>query len=213
MNIKVYNQKAKETGTLEVPDAVFGLKWNADLVHQVVTSQMANKRAGTAHTKNRGEVSGGGKKPWQQKGTGRARHGSNRSPIWVGGGITHGPRSDKNYTKKINKKMAKKALFTVLSAKARDNELIVIDDLTLSEVKTKNASALIKNFANQEAFQKITKGKGVLVALPESLRPAKRAFRNLPYAGIEEARNVHALEAMRYKFIMIPKDALGVFHM
>ena len=102
MESVVYNQEGKSVGKVTLPEALFGLAWNSDMVHQVVTSMMMDKRNAVAHTKNRGEVSGGGKKPWQQKGTGRARHGSTRSPIWVGGGITHGPRKDKNYSNSMN---------------------------------------------------------------------------------------------------------------
>jgi ribosomal protein L4 len=110
MTHTVYTTDGKQKGTIDLPDTIFAQKWNADLVHQVATSIMSNARAATAHTKDRGEVSGGGKKPWKQKGTGRARHGSSRSPIWVGGGVAHGPRNDKSYTKKINAKMKVKAL-------------------------------------------------------------------------------------------------------
>ena len=124
METKIYNQKGKEAGKITLPEEVFGLPWNADLVHQVVTSMLGNARTPVAHTKIRGEVRGGGKKPWKQKGTGRARHGSTRSPIWVGGGVTHGPRNDKIYARKINRKMKAKALYTILSKKAKDGEIL-----------------------------------------------------------------------------------------
>src|SRR6185369_9697615 len=109
MDSKVYNQEGKEVGSVKLPEGLFSTAWNADMVHQVVTSMLSSRRNNVAHAKNRGEVSGGGKKPWQQKGTGRARHGSIRSPIWVGGGTTHGPRNDKNYGRKVNKVEATKA--------------------------------------------------------------------------------------------------------
>ena len=208
MQVKTYNQLGEETGTIDLPDRVFGLKWNADLVHQVVTSYAANKRRGTAHTKTRGDVRGGGRKPWRQKGTGRARHGSIRSPIWKGGGVTHGPRAEKVYAKKINKKMAKHALWTVLSAKARDNEIVMLDDLKFPETKTKRAAAMFKRFSGMAEFGKITKGRGVLVALAHKDDSSRRALRNLPYAATDEARNLNAHEAMQYKYIMFTKDAI-----
>src|SRR5207244_4311391 len=113
-----------------------GLSWNADLVHQVVTSMQANARTSVAHTKDRGEVRGGGKKPWQQKGTGRARHGSSRSPIWKGGGVAHGPRNEKVYTKRITQQMRQKALLVTLSRKMRDGEIIFVDALEMQAPKS-----------------------------------------------------------------------------
>src|SRR5688572_16302299 len=117
MEANIYNKEGKAIGKVQLPEELFGLPWNADLVHQVVVSMQSNARAPIAHTKTRAEVSGTNQKPWQQKGTGRARHGQRISPIWRGGGISHGPRNDRNFEKKINKKMRTKALFTVLSKK------------------------------------------------------------------------------------------------
>src|SRR3989344_5532102 len=117
MEATIYNQSGKETGKITLPESIFGVPWNGDMVHQVVTSMNTSVRKPVAHTKTRGEVSGGGKKPWQQKGTGRARHGSTRSPIWVGGGVAHGPRNDRDYMEKINKKAKRKAVLAILSQK------------------------------------------------------------------------------------------------
>ena len=194
--------------TVELPDRIFGLKWNADLVHQVVTSQTANQRQSVAHVKNRAEVRGGGKKPWRQKGTGRARHGSIRSPIWKGGGVTHGPTKERVFTKKINKKMAKKALYTVLSAKARDGEIILMENLKFQEPKTKLAAGVFKNLSGLDHFKNLQKGNGVLVALPEKEVLSKRALRNLPFVGSEEARNLNAHKVLQYKYIMFPKSVI-----
>src|SRR5258708_1062368 len=131
---KIFDQKGANAETLDLPAKVFGAKWRADLVHQVVEGMRSNKRAGTADTKGRGEVRGGGKKPWKQKGTGRARHGSSRSPIWVGGGVTHGPRAEKNYKRKVSKKMRAQALFSVLSKKLKNGEILFIDTLAAAHI-------------------------------------------------------------------------------
>ena len=208
MEVVAYNQKGEKAGTIKLPDGVFGLKWNADLVHQVVTSQMANMRVYVAHAKDRREVRGGGKKPWRQKGTGRARHGSIRSPIWKGGGVTHGPLTQKNFKKKVNKKMAKKALFTVLSAKARDGEIVVIDHLKFAEAKTKYAAQLFTNLMRHENLNRITKGNGALVALSGRDDMLKRTMRNLPYVAIDLAKNLNAREVLQHKFMIFPKAAI-----
>ncbi len=131
------------------------MKWRSDLVHQVVEGMRSNKRAGTADTKGRGEVRGGGRKPWKQKGTGRARHGSSRSPIWVGGGVTHGPLAEKNYKRKITRKMRAQALFSVLSKKLKDNEILFVDTLTPSDIKTKASVEVIGNLAKAGNFKNI----------------------------------------------------------
>jgi large subunit ribosomal protein L4 len=133
----LYNIKGNEAGSGELPEGVFETPWNADLVHQVVVSMMSNARTPVAHTKDRSEVRGGGKKPWQQKGLGRARHGSIRSPIWVGGGVAHGPRNDKNFARKINRKMKAKALYAILTRKLKDGEILFVDTLILKNQKQK----------------------------------------------------------------------------
>lgn len=210
MNVKVYNQSGEEVGEMELPK-VFELPWNADLVHQVVTSQMANARRPIAHTKDRGEVRGGGRKPWRQKGTGRARHGSIRSPLWRGGGVTHGPSAERKFKKKVNKKMARKALLTVLAAKARAKELIIMDALAFPEAKTREAARVFRQFAKREDFRTITKGNGVLVALPGKDAGARRALKNLPYVGVGEARSLSASELLQYTYILFPQRSFEVF--
>src|ERR1700753_1872149 len=127
MEATLYNAQGKSAGQISLPEGVFGLPWNADLVHEVVRLMNSNSRSAVANTKTRGEVRGGGKKPWKQKGTGRARHGSARSPIWVGGGITHGPRSDKNFDRKINKKAKARAFLSILSKKYKDGQVLFVD--------------------------------------------------------------------------------------
>ena len=209
MNVKIYNQTGKETATAELPDKVFVLPWNADLVHQVATSQEANRRQNTAHAKGRSEVRGGGRKPWRQKGTGRARHGSIRSPLWKGGGVTHGPLKEKNYKRKINKKMAVKALAVVLSAKISDKEILILDGLNLQAPKTKEALAIIKNLSKIAGFAGLI-SKSVMLALPELDGNLMRAFRNLPNLNTEEARNITALDLLMHKFVILPKGSLEI---
>lgn len=210
MNIQVYNQSGEEAGTMELPK-VFALPWNANLVHQVVTSEMANRRPTLAHTKGRGEVRGGGRKPWRQKGTGRARHGSIRSPIWKGGGVAHGPTKDKNFKRKINRAMAAKALATVLSAKVRDHQLLILDDLSFAESKTKIAAATFSRIARVKQFSDLTKKEHrALLLLPAKNDTIVRAGRNLPYLRIVEARNITALDALNHKYLVVPKQSIEV---
>ena len=147
MNAKVFSKEGKETGSVTLPEAVFGVAWNPDLVHEVVVGMASNARTNSAHTKDRSEVRGGGRKPWKQKGTGRARHGSRRSPIWTGGGVTFGPRNERNYLLKINKKVRTKALASVLSKKLVDQEVIFVDSLSMDEPKTKEAKAIVAAIA------------------------------------------------------------------
>ena len=204
----MYNHQGKTVGNMELP-AAFALPWNADLVHQVVTSQASNRRPVVAHAKGRSEVRGGGRKPWRQKGTGRARHGSIRSPIWKGGGVTHGPTKERNFKKKINKKMASRALATVLSAKVRDRELVVMDQLSVSQPKTKEALLTLRNLSKIKPYADILGNRPrALVLIPNDSRELMRAFRNLPAVEIGRPENVTALDAMNRKYVVLPKAAL-----
>ncbi len=208
----VYNQQGKETGKVALPEAVFGVKWNADLVHQVATSMASSARAGTAHTKTRGEVRGGGKKPWRQKGTGRARHGSIRSPLWVGGGVAHGPRSDKNYERKINKKMKRAALFSVLSAKLRDGEILFLNGLMIPEIKTKDAREILSNLSRIKGLESLERKKrnAALFLLPRKETVVEKSFRNIGNVALGEARNLNTLDALRYKYVVIVSPAESI---
>lgn len=202
---KIYDQKGGEAGVISLPAKVFAAKWRADLVHQVVEGMRSNKRAGTADTKDRGEVRGGGKKPWKQKGTGRARHGSIRSPIWVGGGVTHGPLSEKNYKRKISKKMRAQALFSVLSKKMKDKEILFVDSLLMSESKTKKALEVMKSLSKISGFKPLagSKKKRVLVALSERSEKTEKSFRNLPQLEIVFLKNLNPLDVLEYQYLLI----------
>ncbi len=203
MKVSVYNQKGEELKKIDISDDVFNVEPNFDLLHQVVVSQMSNRRQGTAHTKDRGDVSGGGKKPWRQKGTGRARHGSTRSPIWKGGGVTFGPRSDKNYKRVIPKLMKRKALFMVLSAKLKDNEMKVLDKIELNNHKTKGAIEVLNN------FPEIIK-KNTLLILPDTNKSVLLGFRNIPKIELMQAKDLNALDLLSFKNIIIPEASIKV---
>lgn len=205
MKASTYNQKGEQTGTIELPESIFDMPWNDDLVHQVAVSLQANKRTPIAHTKNRGEVRGGGKKPWRQKGTGQARHGSIRSPLWRGGGITFGPRNEKKYNKKINKKMKAKALFTALSQKLKDNEIIFVDKFAFTEPKSKQAKEIIVNFSKIPGFDalEIKKKNTAFFALGIKDKNIEKSFQNFGNILIDEARNLDLLNILTYKYLII----------
>lgn len=210
MKTDIYNQNGEKAGSIELPEEIFDLPWNPDLVHQVAVAMQANQRKGTAHTKGRGEVRGGGRKPWRQKGTGRARHGSIRSPIWRGGGVTFGPTKEKIYAQKINDKMRKKALLTALSQKARDKEVLVLEELDIKEPKTKEAAAIIKSLAKIKNFEAMTvkKKNAALFLLTDKIEKIMRGFRNIPGVNVIEARNINLLDVLSYKFIIFPKNLI-----
>jgi len=212
MEAKIYNQKGVEAGSIALPAKVFSAKWRADLVHQVVEGMRSNKRSGTADTKGRGEVRGGGKKPWKQKGTGRARHGSSRSPIWVGGGVTHGPLAEKNYKRKISKKMRAQALFSVLSKKWKDGEILFVDSLAMPEMKTKKALEVMKGLSKVSGFKPLAKSKKirVLTALFGRSEKAEKSFRNLPQLEIVFLKNLNPLDVLNHQYLLIenPEESI-----
>jgi len=213
METKIYNQQGKETGTIKLPEAVFDVSWNQNLVHQVVVSMMGNARTPVAHTKNRGEVSGTGKKPWKQKGTGRARHGSTRSPIWVGGGVAHGPRNERNYVRKINKKMKAKALFTVLSKKFKDGEIIFLDELTFRTPKTKEAKKVLTSISKIKEYGSVSKKKNAaFVALPEKNTDVFKSLNNFSNLEVGEIKDLNVLDILKYKNLVItnPQKSLEI---
>ena len=202
--------KGKDAGTVELPSSIWGLPKNNDLVHQVVVAMQSNARTGLASVKGRGEVSGGGKKPWQQKGTGRARHGSSRSPIWRHGGITHGPNTDKNYDRKINRKMKAKALFTVLSEKLRAGKIIFVDSLAMNAIKTKDASSSLESLAKIPGFETINtmKKNNLFLVLANKDEKTAKSFRNIFHVTLEAARNLNPVDVLNYRYLVIenPQD-------
>jgi len=200
MKIDIYNQNGEVTGSATLPKEIFDVKFNADLVHQITVGLSGNKRQVSAHAKIRSEVSGGGKKPWKQKSTGRARHGSIRSPLWKGGGVTHGPRNDRIFEREVPKKMRRKALFMVLSEKLRNKQLIILDQIILANGKTKEmASSLLKlPCANQ----------ATLIALPNYDKKTFMAARNIKKTYIEDARNINVLQLLSSKYLLLTKDSV-----
>lgn len=212
MESKVYNQRGEETGTVTLPEAVFGLPWNPDLVHQVATSMQSNLRQPIAHAKGRGEVRGGGKKPWRQKGTGRARHGSIRSPLWVGGGAAHGPKKEKVFQRKINKRMKTKALFSALGKKWRDGEVLFIEQISLPASKAREARVVLQSLSKIKSFESISRKKknAFYLALPKADRSVTRGFSNFPMVTVGELRNLNLLDLLQAKHLLFvsPKESM-----
>ncbi len=210
MKVDVYSAQGSKTGSADLPEEVFAYPWNADLVHQVLSSQMSNQRANTAHTKDRSEVSGGGKKPWAQKGTGRARHGSSRSPIWRHGGVTHGPRNEKNYKEIIPRVMKNRALFALLSAKLRDGKILFVDSIALADGKTKSAFETMKSLSSVDGFKTINwqKSNNAVVFTSSKDRKTHLAFRNLPNVRLENMDQMNPLDIANTRYIVVanPKE-------
>lgn len=191
----------KEVGELTLEPKIFGVKVKPTLVQQAIRTQLANSRLVLAHTKTRAEVRGGGKKPWRQKGTGRARHGSIRSPIWKGGGVTFGPRKNRNFSLGMNKKAKRLALFMALADKAINKKLVVLDKLELSAIKT-------KSFLN--VISKLPLKGTILVILPKTDHKIIKSVRNLPYAKSISADSLNVYEVVAHEFILCPQDSLKV---
>jgi large subunit ribosomal protein L4 len=211
MEAKVYNNQGKEVSSIKLPEDVFGAPWNDSLVHQVAISMTANERTPIAHTKNRGEVSGTGKKPWKQKGTGRARHGSRRSPIWVGGGVSHGPRKDRDYSKKINKKMKVGALFSVLSKKMKDGELVLVDNISFASPKTRDAKSMMSSLSKVKDFAGLGKRKNAaFIALPTKDENVSKSFRNFGNLEVGDLKDLNVVDLLSHKYLILtnPEDSI-----
>ncbi len=203
MKALIYNQNGKKTEeSVSLPNEIFDVKMNPDLVHQVAVSQMANKRRVIAKTKNRSEVSGSGRKPWRQKGTGRARHGSIRSPIWRHGGVTFGPTTDRVFKKKIPNKMRKKALFMVLTQKAKKDFLVILDNLKIEKPKTKLMNEILNKLPGKDSSR--------LVILPQKEEDIIKATRNISETKIELAKNLNVLDLLSFKYLILPKDSIKI---
>lgn len=200
MKFDVYNKKGEKVGSVDAPKNVFEVTVDSTLVHEAVVSQQANSRAVLATTKDRSEVRGGGRKPWRQKGTGRARHGSRRSPIWVGGGITFGPSKLRNFVKKMNRKSRRKALFMTLSDKAQDKAIVVVDDLSIDEPKTKLIDAALKALPLQ--------GKRTLIVVDPKNESVRRATQNIPNTQTIAPNSLNVVDVIKAGTIVVGKSEL-----
>ena len=205
MKTALYDKTGSQVGTVDLADGVFARPWNADLLHQVIVSYQANMRAGTAHAQDRSEVRGGGKKPWAQKGTGRSRHGSSRSPIWSGGGVAHGPRNTRIWMQKINDKMKLGALGVVLSAKFKKSKVIPLAENLSSVEKTKDAVEMLTKLQSVpgcETLFTITNPNNVLLVVPDAA-PQYKALHNIPCVSVVMADQLNALHIAKARHIVL----------
>ena len=197
-NVSVFNMEGKEVGTMELSDAIFGAKVNEHLVHMAVVQQLANNRQGTQKAKTRSEVSGGGRKPWRQKGTGHARQGSTRSPQWTGGGVVFAP-TPRDYSFKINKKEKRAALKSVLTDKLNNNALVVVDKLAFDEIKTKNFANVMKNLNVAEK---------ALVVLNENDKNVVMSAKNIPSVKTTLTNTINVYDILNAKKLVLTQDAV-----
>ena len=205
METTIYNQEGKSAGKIKIPESVFGLPWNADLVHEVVRLMNSNSRTNVAHTKTRGEVRGGGKKPWQQKGTGRARHGSTRSPIWVGGGVAHGPRNDQNFDRKINKKAKTKAFYTILSKKFKEGEILFVDSVNMKAPKAAEAKKILTALSSIKGYERLATKKvnTAIIAMDKKTVSVEKSFGNFGNVDVEEFRNINPVSVLNHTYLIV----------
>ena len=197
-NVSVYNMEGKEVGTIELNDAVFGVEVNEHLVHMAVVAQLANKRQGTQKAKTRSEVSGGGRKPWRQKGTGHARQGSTRAPQWTGGGMVFAP-TPRDYTITLNKKEKRAALKSALTSRVNENKFVVVDELKFDEVKTKNFKAVMNNL-------KVSKA---LVVLADNDQNTVLSARNIPEVKTSLVNTINVFDILKYNTVVATKAAVA----
>ena len=197
-NVAVYNMEGKEVGSLELNDAIFGVEVNEHLVHMAVLQQLANNRQGTQKAKTRSEVSGGGRKPWRQKGTGHARQGSIRAPQWTGGGVVFAP-TPRDYSVKMNKKEKQLAMKSVLTSKVNESKLIVLDELKLAEIKTKQIKAVLDNLKVEKALI-VTKEKDDVVV---------KSANNLPKVATTALNNINVYDILKYDTVVVTSEAVA----
>ena len=197
-NVSVYNMEGNEVGTMELYDAVFGVNVNEHLVHMAVVAQLANKRQGTQKAKTRSEVSGGGRKPWRQKGTGHARQGSTRAPQWTGGGIVFAP-TPRDYTIRLNKKEKRAALKSALTSRVNENKFVVVDELKFDEIKTKNFKAVMDNLKVSRA----------LVVLDSNDKNTVLSARNLPDVKTSFVNTINVYDILKYNTVVATKAAVA----
>lgn len=203
--VAVYNMKGEKVKERELENDIFGVDIDPELVSAAVRAQELNARQVIAHTKDRSEVRGGGRKPWRQKGTGRARHGSIRSPLWRGGGVTFGPRKERNFQVKLNKKIKRKALLMCLSDKVKNNKFIVVDDIQFTSNKTKEAISLLENVSLKKQ-----KKNSVLVVLPSQKKELRRAFQNIPGVSLLDAKSLNVRDIIKKEAVLLSDDCVDV---
>ena len=205
MEAPVYSLKNEEVGKIEVPEEIAGAKWRPLLVRQVLLAQMANARHPWAHAKDRSEVRGGGRKPWRQKGTGRARHGSIRSPIWRGGGKAHGPTKERDYSQKVNKKMNKAAILSILGKKMKESGVKFFDTFALKGHKTKELARDLRPILD---LKKNSKKFDILFVPEQGQRNIYLAARNLEKVKISSPNSLNVYDLMNYRHVFVAKDAI-----